>query len=36
VLDGQGIDDETVILQPGQQLEFVRHAGEKGSGRGDD
>ncbi len=30
VIDGQLVTDESTRVQPGQQLAFVRHAGEKG------
>lgn len=30
VIDGQLVTDESTRIQPGQQLAFVRHAGEKG------
>ena len=30
VIDGQLVTDESTRVEPGQQLAFVRHAGEKG------
>ena len=32
VLDGHLVTDESIRVEPGQRLAFVRHAGEKGSG----
>ncbi len=32
VVDGQLVPDESTRIQQGQQLAFVRHAGEKGAG----
>ena len=34
VIDGQLMTDESTRVQPGQQLAFVRHAGEKGGWHG--